>query len=76
MTGLPPGMTQERIDREELATLDAVWGGKQIGKYIGRSARSTFYLLESGAIPARKVGTLWVASRRELRLALFGEGGS
>ncbi len=52
--------------------LDPIWGAKAIGEEIGRSPRSTFYLLESGAIPARKVGTLWVASRRELRRALFG----
>ena len=55
--------------------LDPIWGAKAIGEEIGRSPRSTFYLLESGAIPARKVGTLWVASRRELRRALFGKAG-
>ncbi len=50
-----------------------IWGAKAIGKEIDRSTRSTFHLLETGAIPARKVGNLWVSSRRELRRTLFGQ---
>ena len=53
--------------------LDPIWCAKAIGEEIGRSPRSTFHLLESGAIPARKVGNLWVSSRRELRRTLFGQ---
>ncbi len=52
---------------------EAVWGAKAIGEEIGRSPRSTFHLLETGAIPGRKVGNLWVSSRRELRRTLFGQ---
>jgi hypothetical protein len=53
---------------------DILWGAEAIGKAIGRPPRATFYLLESGAIPGRKVGSKWVASRRKLLEALFGEG--
>jgi hypothetical protein len=53
---------------------DILWGAEAIGKAIGRPPRATFHLLESGAIPGRKVGSKWVASRRKLLEALFGEG--
>lgn len=55
-------------------TPDAVWGAVEIGKEINRSARQTFHLLESGALPARKVGKSWVASRRKLRALVEGAG--
>lgn len=45
---------------------DLVWGGEEISKVIGRSARVTFHLLEKGEIPAKKVGGRWVASRQKL----------
>jgi hypothetical protein len=51
---------------------DAVWGATAIGRVINRSARQTFHLLESGALPARKVGKSWVASRRKLRELVEG----
>jgi hypothetical protein len=39
-----------------------LWGAEEIGRAIDRSERSTFYLLESGAIEcARKVGNKWCA---------------
>lgn len=51
---------------------DAVWGASAIGRVINRSAKQTFHLLESGSLPARKVGGSWVASRRRLRELIEG----
>lgn len=45
---------------------DLVWGGSGIAQVIKRTDRQTFHLLESGALPAKKVGGRWVASRRKL----------
>jgi hypothetical protein len=54
--------------------LDApVWGAKCIAQEIGRNPRVTFYLLEQGLIPAKKIGVQWVSTRRQLRAALAGE---
>ena len=41
-----------------------IWGAVNIGKLIGRNKRQSFYLLEQGLIPAKKVGNLWVTTRR------------
>ncbi len=54
-------------------TLDLVWGAKAIGECIGRNPRQTFYLLEKGELPAKRIGALWVASRDALRRHLVGE---
>jgi hypothetical protein len=51
---------------------DLIWGAAAIGDEIGVDERKSFYLLEHEHIPARKVGNLWVASRRELRAKLCG----
>ena len=45
--------------------LDLIWGAKAIGEEIDRSPRQTFYLLENGTLPARKVGNLWVVRTPE-----------
>lgn len=47
--------------------IDLVWGAASIGKEINQSARQTFYMLESGFLPAKKVGNRWVAERGKLR---------
>lgn len=52
---------------------DLIWGGDGIAKEIDRTARQTFHMLETGAIPARKVGNRWVASRSALRKFFRGE---
>jgi hypothetical protein len=57
----------------ETENADLVWGAEAIGQEINRNRRQTFYLLESGAIPAQKVGKIWVASRIKLRTHLVGE---
>ncbi|WP_105370614.1 hypothetical protein [Neorhizobium huautlense] len=52
--------------------MDLIWGGEEIAKVIGRTARITFALLEKGEIPAKKVGGRWVAERSKL-VAFFME---
>lgn len=51
---------------------EAVWGADGIGKEIKRSTRQTFYLLESGVLPARKVRGQWQTTKGELRDFLLG----
>lgn len=46
--------------------IEIVWGAEAIGKVIGRTTRATFHMLDSGELPARKVGGRWCASRRKL----------
>lgn len=47
-------------------SLDLIWGAAAIAALIGKTPRATFHLLERGAIPARKIGNQWVASRKKL----------
>jgi hypothetical protein len=55
---------------------DLIWGIKGIAEEIGKSERQAFHLVDTGAIPAAKVGGRIVASRARLRehfRALLGE---
>lgn len=47
--------------------LDLVWGADGIAKAINVSRRRAFYLLESGHLPAKKIGGRWCASVSALR---------
>ena len=53
--------------------LDLIWGGEEIAKLIGRSPRATFGMLEKGELPAKKVGSRWVAERNRLVAFFTGE---
>jgi len=50
-----------------------LWGAKAIGDELGLSERKAFYLLEKGLIPARKIGRIWVSTRKELRSLVEGD---
>jgi len=52
--------------------IDLIWGADAIARAIGRSARVTFYMLEKGELPAKKVGGRWVIERSKL-IAFFME---
>ena len=41
-----------------------LWGATDIGEEIGKGRRATFYLLETGQLPAEKVGGRWASTRR------------
>ena len=51
----------------ESPSLDLVWGAGPIGKVVGLNKRQVFHLLESGRLPAKKVGGKWVSSEGALR---------
>lgn len=44
-----------------------IWGAKAIAEAINRSERQTYWLLQSGQIPAQKVGDRYVTTWRKLR---------
>ena len=52
---------------------DVVWGADEIAAVVNRKRRPTYHMLENGLLPARKVGRLWVASRRKLIAHVAGE---
>jgi hypothetical protein len=52
---------------------DQIWGTEAISAVINLTPRQTFYLLEHGRLPARKVGKRWTASVSVLRQYLAGE---
>jgi hypothetical protein len=49
-----------------------VWGVTAIAEIINRSTTKTYYLLEKGYVPGRKVGKLWTSTPRELLAAVTG----
>lgn len=51
---------------ERPTKLDLIWGANAIAAALGLSRRRTFYLLERGQIPCRKVGGRWVVERAAL----------
>jgi len=62
------------MDNQQNAdNFDLIWGAGAIGREINANTRRTFYLLQNGLIPARKIGESWVASRHALRRCLLGE---
>lgn len=52
--------------RQMANQLDLIWEVAEIAKLIGRTERQTFHLLQSGQLPAKKVGGRWVAERGQL----------
>ena len=55
---------------------DLIWGVRAIAKEIGRNERQTYHLLAIKALPARRVGAVWVGSRAALREFLTGAAAS
>lgn len=58
--------------KPESEAMDLVWEANGIAQVIHRTPRQTFHMLESGELPARKVGGRWVASRRALEAYFCG----
>ena len=46
---------------------DILWGAKALSEEIGLTERQTFHLLETGQLPAKKVGGRWCSTRTVLR---------
>ena len=57
----------------EEAKIDLLWEVTEIAKAIGRTERQTFHLLQSGELPAKKVGGRWVAERGQLIRFFMGD---
>ena len=55
-------------------SLDILWGATQIADYLGCGKRKVFHLLETGRLPARKVGKVWTTTRSQLKKFFDGEG--
>lgn len=65
-------MSEDKHD--EPKDLGLLWGAAAIAAALGRTRRQTFHLLETGAIPARRVGGRWCASRTALEAHFAGGG--
>jgi hypothetical protein len=46
---------------------DVIWGAPSIAKEANMPLRRAYHMLEHGHLPATKVGSLWVSSRRAIR---------
>lgn len=54
------------MTKTDSPAIDLVWGAEAIATVIQAKPRQTFHLLETGQIPAKKVGGRWVAERGKL----------
>ncbi|HTV44842.1 MAG TPA: hypothetical protein VMF05_05965 [Stellaceae bacterium] len=54
------------IDDTKSGTIgsDLLWGAEAIGREIKLPIKKVFYHLEKGNLPAKKIGGLWVMSRK------------
>lgn len=66
---MSPTGCDEAVSSTEPATpaTDVIRGVRNIAAYIDEPERRTVYLLEKGLLPAGKMGTRWIASKRRLR---------
>ena len=72
-----PSSVDDPVDHQHQSdSLDLIWGAKAIGEYINANPRQTYYYLETGKLPAQKIGNLWVASRKALRRHFLGGEGA
>src|SRR5687768_11595680 len=60
-------MSETPIPANDNEPLDLLWGCEAIARAIGRTKRQTFHMLETGQLPAHKIGERWVVSRAALR---------
>jgi hypothetical protein len=49
---------------------DIIYGVREIAEFINLPPRQTYHWLETAALPARKIGSRWVASKSALRKRL------
>lgn len=60
---MPSAVEPAKIPSE---TLSLLWGADAIADVLGISRRSAFHMLETGQLPAKKVGSRWVVERATL----------
>jgi hypothetical protein len=68
-----PSKSKKQKSENHATNPDIVWGAEAIGAVINKRRRPAFYLLESGRLPAKKIGGQWAASRRALISHISGE---
>ncbi|TPJ34252.1 DNA-binding protein [Mesorhizobium sp. B2-6-5] len=61
------------MQEDKQPPLSLIWGSAAIAAELGVTQRQCFYMLETGKLPARKIGERWVADRAALH-ALFRNG--
>jgi len=62
----------EMIYRGDNFGSDLVWGAGAISEEVNLSPEATAYRLQQRLLPGRKIGSRWVASRKQLRAHLTG----
>jgi hypothetical protein len=67
-----PAATLAANQAEHAQALDVIWGCEAIAAVIRRPVRATYHLLQKQHLPARKVGSNWVAERGALLRHLSG----
>jgi hypothetical protein len=60
-------LNEKQHDPTESLSNDVIWEVTTIAKEIGRTPRQTFHLLETGQLPAKKIGGRWCSTRSALR---------
>jgi hypothetical protein len=54
------------VENTDTLAGELLMGADAISAFCGHDPRQSYYLLEQGHTPARKVGSIWVASKRVL----------
>jgi hypothetical protein len=50
-----------------------IWGAAAFAEVLNRTERQVFHLLETGLLPAKKIGQRWTCTPRKLLAAVTGE---
>ena len=61
------------MDEDKDQMPGVLWGAKAIAAYIKQTPRQTYYLLESGQLPAQRLGQRWVTTKARIRAHLNGQ---
>lgn len=66
---------QSETATSSAAEMKLLWGAPAIARALNITRRKAYHLLETGSLPARKIGGSWVADTDRLRQAIVGEEG-
>jgi hypothetical protein len=66
MTTNEPRPSKRPDTPDENGASDIIWGVDAIGAVINRPRRQTYHLLESGKLPAVRIGGRWCSRRGRL----------
>ena len=60
----PKVATQASAEADEILSEDLLWGIPAIAKHVRRSVRQTSYLIETKALPVKKLGRRIICARK------------